>query len=613
MNKQLFYLLLPILFLASCATADKEDPLKYTKKLVREGHVSLYNNGAFKVPNTQISLIPPGPGTIEFVGELAGIRARQSFQKAVQQAADSVYIVSEGTKLSFDVAKDIQAGSSNVADEIKGRAREESTLLVYRASETGGNVRGRSWELSKELWKERERIGSDVIQNAGKTAARIRETGAKQGERIAETSLESAKEMSDRSIERGTSSLSYARKSFVLGYAAVPSKMSRRAADIGETFNDAGFAKIIGEEFKKRNSGVKKGLDIIGDTINTYGDNVAESFNNARKELGDYRATGVSLAVLKSMRWVLQGILWDATIEPAANITSASVGYIGVNLVAFPTMVVVREGMATTNIAVEISWNTAKTGYDLVAPSATAAVAGVYGLADMAGSNLFAGTTAATGTVVGYSEKGGARAASIVIKGGGYAAGKGVQYIGVPLASAGIAVGGGTVGTAIEGSGWVGGGVVRVAGETGAITTRGFGNIIAGTTAVGGTAASVATGTASGVYELSKAVVVPTGYELGSGIVLSYGTLSHIGAHSILAVSDASYMVLSLEGPRWVIYAVKGKAGSGDDIPVGAVIDLKKMHGEGEEIIYLPVSNEEMKGVVDSVYENLPEVAQEGR
>lgn len=613
MNKRYLYLLLPIIFLGSCATADKEDPLKYTKKLVREGHVSLYNNGAFRVPNTEISLVPPGPSTIEFVGELAGIRARQSFQRALQRAADSVYIVSEGTKLSFDVAKNIQAGSSNVADEIKNRAREESTLLVYRASETGGNIRGRSWEFSKELWKERERIGSAVIQDAGKTAARISETGARQGERIAETSLESAKEISDRSIERGTSSLSYAGKSFVLGYAAVSSKMSRRAAEIGETFNDAGFAKIIGEEFKKRSSGVKKGLDIVGDTINTYGDNVTESFNKARRELGDYRTTGVSLAVLKSMRWVLQGILWDAAIEPAANITSASVGYIGVNLVAFPTMVVVREGMATTNIAVEVSWNTAKTGYDLVAPSATAAVAGIYGLADMAGSNLFAGTTAATGTVVGYSEKGAAKAASVVIKGGGYAAGKGAQYIGVPLASAGIAVGGGTIGTAVEGSGWVGGGAVRVAGETGAITTRGFGNIVAGTTVVGGAAASVATGTASGLYELSKAVVVPTGYELGSGIVLSYGTLSHIGAHSILAASDASYMVLSLEGPRWVLYAVKGKTGSGDDIPVGAVVDINKMQDEEEEIMYLPVSDEEMKSVVDSVYENLPEVEQERR
>ena len=50
--------------LCSCTTAEPEqrpdDPLKYSKKLVAEGHLSLYENGAFHVPNTSISLIPPG-------------------------------------------------------------------------------------------------------------------------------------------------------------------------------------------------------------------------------------------------------------------------------------------------------------------------------------------------------------------------------------------------------------------------------------------------------------------------------------------------------------------------------------------------------------------------
>jgi hypothetical protein len=134
-----------------------------------------------------------------------------------------------------------------------------------------------------------------------------------------------------------------------------------------------------------------------------------------------------------------------------------------------------------------------------------------------------------------------------------------------------------------------------------------FGNVIAGTTLAGGTAVSAAGGAAYGVYELSKAVVVPTGYELGSGIVLSYGTLSHIGAHTILAVSDFSYMVLSLEGPRWVLYAVKGNTGDGSELAPGAVVDLKKMQASGEEIYNLPVSDEEMGKVVTSTWENLPE------
>lgn len=607
MNKQVL-LLVSSLLLTSCATSPKDDPLKNTKKLVKEGHVSLYNNGAFKVPNTQISLIPAGPSALELAGEMAGIRARQSFETSVKRAADSVYIVSEGTKLSFDMAKEISKGSGNVADDIKVRAREGSTLLVYRASDTGQRIRGKSWEVSKEIFSNREKIGDRIIEGSAGFGSRISESGTEQGEKISAASLESAGEISRRSISRGKSALSYAGKSFVVGYATVPSKMKRRASDAGEALSEANFAGIVAEENENRRYWSRKNVDLISDTVKDYKNNVGESFGKARREFEGYHTTGLSLAVVRSMRWVLQGILWDATIEPAANISVASIGYVGVNMVAFPTMVVIREGVATTNIAVQVTWNTTKAGYDLVAPSGAAAVAAIYGLVDMAGSNLVAGTTATAGTVAGYSEKGVAQVASVVVKGSGYAAGKGVQYIGIPLASAGIAVGGGTVGTAVGGAGMVSGGVVRVAGETGSVTTKAFGNIIAGTTAVGGTAASIAAGTASGVYELSKAVVVPTGYVSGSGIVLSYGTMSHLAAHSILAVSDASYMVLSLEGPRWVLYAVKGKTDDGENLPVGAVIDLKKMQEAGEEIYYLPVSDEEMKTVVESVYENLPEV-----
>src|SRR5690242_18123455 len=87
-----------------CATTNvHEDPLRNTKKLVSEGHVSLYQNGAFRVPNTSISLMPPGPSTLELVTERAGMRARESFETSIQKAAESVYIVSEGTKLTYKV------------------------------------------------------------------------------------------------------------------------------------------------------------------------------------------------------------------------------------------------------------------------------------------------------------------------------------------------------------------------------------------------------------------------------------------------------------------------------------------------------------------------------
>lgn len=65
---------------------------------------------------------------------------------------------------------------------------------------------------------------------------------------------------------------------------------------------------------------------------------------------------------------------------------------------------------------------------------------------------------------------------------------------------------------------------------------------------------------------------------------------------------------MSLEGPRWVLYAVKGKLGKGEDLVPGTMLGLKSMQEAGEEIYNIPVSDEEMKNVVESVYGELPEV-----
>ena len=56
--------------------------------------------------------------------------------------------------------------------------------------------------------------------------------------------------------------------------------------------------------------------DLIGQTVRQYPSDVAHSFKQAGKELSDYETTGVSLATMRSLRWVLQGLLWDAIVEP---------------------------------------------------------------------------------------------------------------------------------------------------------------------------------------------------------------------------------------------------------------------------------------------------------
>jgi hypothetical protein len=678
-----------------CATTKAgDDPLKHTKKLVVEGHATLYNNGAFEVPNTGIKMIPPAPDAMTLVSELAGLRAKQSFEESIKKAADSVTIIADGTKRSYALAQDVRQIGSDAATAIDASMTKDGKLLLYRSTELGKTIIGRSWDTSVDLVRgnagltivQASRAGGEKIVSGASSAGdkivaesasggekivsgsvsggetiasgsisggkKILSEGSLAGDKIVSGSLDLAKDLSASSIDRSGRTFRYAGTSFVKGYAAVPANLKKRAATTGVNIKMLNIIDIARSENEWRSEWSQKTINLLGGTLGDYGNTATTSFRKAGEEMGEnYKTQGVSLSVLKSLGWILQGVLWDATIEPLSKTTGAALGYLSVNLLAYPTVVLVKEGIATTQLAVQVTVDTAKTGYDIVAPTAIASVAGVFGAADLAVSQSTAAATAVAGPVAGYTEKGmsavagvsvmgggyvvgktvegggyvagkavegggyaagkavegGGYVAGKTVKAGGYVAGKTVQYIAVPLASAGISVGGGAIGTAVGVTGAMTGGTVVVTGKVGSATTNVFGNVIAGTTLAAGTAVSAGGGAAYGVYQLSKAVVVPTGYELGSGIVLSYETLSQVSAHAILAVSDCAYMVLSLEGPRWVLYAVKGNLGKGNDLPTGAILDLKTMQEQGEEIVNLPVSDEEMKKIVESVYDSLPE------
>lgn len=76
----------------------------------------------------------------------------------------------------------------------------------------------------------------------------------------------------------------------------------------------------------------------------------------------------------------------------------------------------------------------------------------------------------------------------------------------------------------------------------------------------GGTAASIGAAEAYGYYELNRAVIVPAGYGLGGGLVMSYGALSHLGAHTIWPRPDFAYLILSLR--RAALGRLCGQGGS---------------------------------------------------
>lgn len=595
--------------LIGCSTmqADDEDPLKYSRKLIKEGHSSLYHHGAFEVPNTRIKLIPAGPEPLELAGEMMGMRARQAFTTSVKNAADAVYLVPAGSKLSLEYGKDIFQGGQNIGSSVTDVTRPSGTWVVSRSSEFGKKILLDSWQHGKSSAHVVDELGVGIEKGALKTGDVINTSSSTAGKEIIGSSFKGARKLSHASTHGAKKSLLYAGNRFIKGYAAVPEKLGERAEAMGDAVAIDNFTEGWVRSNERRAEYSVTFTELLGDTVSNYTENVGESFKKAGEAFDDtVDVSGFSFALLKSVRWVLQGLLWDGLVEPAAKLGAGSVGYVAVNAVAFPAMVIVEEGIAVTKLAVEVTWNTAGAVYDLVAPTAVSAVAAIYSVFQFTGGNLAAGATAAGGAVIGGAEYVAGQAAGYTVKGVGYVAGKSVQYIGVPLTAAGVTVGSGAVGVVAGGAGAVAGSAVVVTGEAASLTAQGFGTVLAGTTVVAGTTASVVAGTAVGVYELTKAVVVPAGYELGGGIVLGYGTMAQLGAHTVLAVADASYLVLSLEGPRWVVYAVKGNLGDGEELPIGTVLDLEAMQDAGEEFSYLPVSDEEMNSVVNGIYQELP-------
>ncbi len=594
--------------LVSCAQQPVVDPLQNTKKLVTEGHATLYRNGAFQVPMTTIHLIPPGPAALDLALSMAGTRAAQSFQESIQHARESVDFAAAGVNKSIAVGGAVNQATNRVA---------ESTREVTKL--------GGRWVLTSPAtsWN----TAAAAVTFAGTAYTAVAESGAQlaSGSLGAGQQLSAATDGAAAVLFTGTTTLarntsqatlaasgrhaSFAAERFVKGYATLPANLGKRAGKVAQSASLEHFVAAFQRSNQWREASSSKATDIIVETTGNYTRDVKKSFTAAAEDLAQGRQTGYTLAALKSLRWVLQGIFWDATIKPAGKLAAASLGYITVNTLVFPVIMTVREGLVVADIAVEVAWNSVASVYDITAPTATAAVVGVYSAVELIGGQALAGGELVGGAAASAGVYGVGKTAAAATAVGGYAAGKTVQYVGAPLSAAGVAVGGTAIGVvegavaAVAGTGMVAAGVV------GEATTQVVGTTAAATVAGGGAVVSVAAGAALGTYELAKAVAVPAGYELGSGIVLSYGTVSQLTAQTVLAVADASYMVLSLEGPRWVLYAVKGGLDRGDTLPTGAVLDLNGMHLSGETFYQVPASAEEMDRVVSSVHGQLPVAA----
>ncbi len=577
---------------AACAhqpgsQSERDDPLRNTKKLVAEGHATLYRNGAFQVPMTTIHLIPAGPDAISLASELAFKRAAVSFQDSIKHARESVNVAKAGVDKSVSAAGTINRATGTAAEKSRAVTRFGGRMIAG-APGTGGAIVGASVSYAKQAYESTRDAGAATAGGALATGGELSERTDRTASALLSGTASAAGAVSRGTAARSRRHASFAAEKFVKGYAAAPAKLGQRASAVGEAASSGKFS------------------DVIVDTTGNYGRDVHRSFGAAKEALDKGEKEGYTLAMLKSLRWVLQGVLWDATIKPVGRMTAATLGYVTVNAVAFPALVTVHEGVVVASLAVEVTWNSAGAVYDVTAPTATAAVAGLFSAVELVGGQAVAAGGLAAGTVASGATYVAGKAAAGATAGGGYAAGKTVQYVAAPLSAVGVVAAGPAVGV-VAGTATAAAGVgVAAAGVAGEAATRVAGTATAATVGVGGSVVSVAAGAALGTYELAKAVIVPAGYNLGAGMVLSYGAITQLGAQTVLAVSDASYMVLSLEGPRWALYAVKGGVDNGENIPVGAVLDLKAMQKAGETFYAVPASEEEVKRVVEAVYGEMP-------
>ncbi|MGM0595623.1 MAG: hypothetical protein ACQES9_01155 [Myxococcota bacterium] len=592
--------------LSSCTNSrETTDPLKNTKKLVKKGHRNLYQEGGLRIPNTSVNLIPAGPKPLDTARNLIGLSARNSFLLALKKASDSVYIIAEGSKISLKAGQKIYREMAVFAEKVRKLTRKSAVLILDKNGLMGGKIIGKSWKLSRELLWEINNITDDIITYFDEAGNIVTEKFHFKGDEIIWKSQSNAENIRRKGIDEASTVMQERYANFITGYLTLPAKLGKNLKNTGKTFKKANLVKIARDENKWRQKYSDKSINLIKITGKDYFDNIKISFKKASFSLKNYQNSGISLATLKAITYVIKGIVWDGIIQPLFNFSAGCLGFVAVNGIAYPLIVLSKEGKAIAQIAVSTVWNSSKSAWQIAGPTVEITIAGVYSFMTLGVTQIAALGQSATGTIAGYSTKAAGEIAGLAIKGTGQLSARTTGYIGVPLAATGIFLGGTITGTVVSTYGTIPAGAVFSGGEGTAIASRSLGTILGGTAAIGGTTAISSWATAKGLYYVAKAVSVPSSYALGAGIVLGYGAISHLAAHTLLGISDCAYLVLSLEGPRWVVYAVQGKLGRGKKLPQGSVLNLNKMQKAGEKFKYVPVSSKKMKKIIKSTHNNL--------
>jgi hypothetical protein len=532
------FIVISLLALNSCASP-KSDPLKNSKKLIKEGHATLYNNGAFQIPSTKIKLIPPGPDAISLAKELSGIKAKESFLKYLNEIGDGTIVIYEGTKSSYRFAKEVDKNIDRELRSLAPKLQKGSVVILKESFATSMSLIGSSWNFSKEIHQEARLLSKE---------------------------LKSTDSYKSKPFDGG--------ERFVKGYAILPKKIEARLDSMDESLSFHHFAKDFKKSEAIRKEGSSVSTYLIGDAFKNYAKDINESLSHAGDNLEDDNSYGPTFSSIKAIAWLLEGIVWQGIAKPIGKATAGAIGYVMVNGAFYPVLLLTQSGVTTSKIAVEVLFDSMSGLYEIVAPTGELALSSLL----YSGDYLFHKTADV-----------GAKVSGVVV-------GKSLEYIGAPIVSSVVTVGGTASGVAVAAGGTVLSGATMLSSGIMTVSSKVVSKTAAATVFTGGVIAHTLKGTGEVAYEITKTVTVPSGYILGGGLALSYGTLTHLSAQTVLAAADAAYLVLSLEGPKWVIYAVQGKVGS--DYSEGTVLNLEKMQTEGEVFHRLPVSEEEMNGVI---------------
>ncbi len=599
-------LALGAMLFTACSFQTADDPLKNTKKLVVKGHSSLYHNGMLEIPFTKLHFIPSVATTWESSKELIAEDAKEALQKSLIEALASVYIIPQGSQQAYAVSQDLFEVSNDLSETIRNYTRDGGIWLIRRSSKLAEDHIIDAFKGSKRLAKKIYRSGDKIETFFDKASSDILELHWKGSQKIFEASTQEAKAISQKSAALALKHLNMGKEAFIQGYIALPQTLGDNIDKMDDSFDY--FAQGAQDANELRKDGTLYFSHIISDTISHYGQESLKSFSQATSDFSHkIEQEGPVLASLKSMGLLLKGIFYDGLIKPVSELTVGTLGLISVNGAIYPVNLVLQEAKATTLVMVEITAQSALSLYDVVAPSMSFALASIVSSGEYLAGKVAAGATVTAGaTASGVTATAGATLSGLT-KLSGKIAGKATQYVGVPIAVSSKAIGEVSYGLIASSSALALGTGALAAGESVALATQITGTALSGATLVGGTGYSVARSSAQGLYQLGKAVVLPAGYTLSSGIVLGYGALTQLQAHTILAASDAAYMVLSLEGPKWVLYTLSGEGlETQKALVAGTVVDLKALQKDNQSIKRIEVSESEMSKILESMDKALP-------